>query len=188
MTEKSEPAKNSSSLLTRRALAAAFDVHMQTITKWERDGLPIAERGRKGQPSRYRLPECVQWFIRRELQARGAGEGSADLSPQQERARLDQKRREELDLRLAVRRGELVGRAAVEAEFADLAVAVKAKIRALPDAVADQVVGLRPAAARALLLARIDDVLRELARGDDIVTDLEATDEPQTTASVEAHS
>lgn len=38
----------SEKLVTRRELAEKHSVHMQTITKWEREGMPVAERGPKG--------------------------------------------------------------------------------------------------------------------------------------------
>jgi len=39
---------------------------MQTVTKWERDGLPIAVRGHRGKPSQYREVEVRAWLKARE--------------------------------------------------------------------------------------------------------------------------
>lgn len=156
-------------LFTRPELAEAFSVHQQTITKWERDGLPIEIRGSRGRPTYYSLAACVQWRIERELLARGVGTDA--VSPQNERALLDRMRREELEIRMRARRGDLVEIDAVRLEYSELATAVKARLRAIPDTVADQVIGVAqagPAAIKALLLDRIDDALRELARGGDI--------------------
>ncbi len=72
-------------LLTRRALAAAFGVHMQTVTKWEQDGLPIAKRGRKGKPSTYRESDVKAWLEAREAAA--SKSGMVDVA--QERARKE---------------------------------------------------------------------------------------------------
>lgn len=61
-------------LLNRRDLAALFGVHMQTVTKWERDGLPVAQRGRKGRASLYREGQVRAWLTAREEAAKtGAG-------------------------------------------------------------------------------------------------------------------
>lgn len=57
--------------ITRRALAEALSVHMQTVTKWERDGLPIAERGRKGKPSLYDEAAVRAWLQARDEAAKG---------------------------------------------------------------------------------------------------------------------
>ena len=59
--------------LTRRELAEALGVHMATVTKWEREGLPISERGRKGKPSTYREDEARAWLAAREEAAKSGG-------------------------------------------------------------------------------------------------------------------
>lgn len=55
--------------LTRRELAAKFNVHMSAVTKWERAGMPLAYRGRKGKPSRYREADVRAWLDQREAKA-----------------------------------------------------------------------------------------------------------------------
>lgn len=157
--------KENRGLFTRRALAEAFSVHMQTVTGWEQEGMPVETRGSRGRPSMYRLADCLEWRIQRELAARGVGETGV-LDPIQEKALLDSKRREELEMKIAVRRGELVSVADEARRNADVATAVKARLRGIPDAIADQVATaarLGPAVVKALLLDKIDDALRELA-------------------------
>lgn len=72
-------------LLTRRELADRLHVHMQTVTKWEREGMPIAERGRKGRASRYREEDVRAWLDAREAAAKQSGH--VDVT--QERARKE---------------------------------------------------------------------------------------------------
>lgn len=166
--------------VTRPQLAKVFSKDPRTIAKWLEEGLPVARRGRGGRPSLYSLPHCIKWMLARELEGRETS--TEHLSATDERALLDRRRREELELKLQVRRGELVEVSAVRAEYADLAVAVKARLRAIPDAIADQIAAAAsagPASAKALLLARIDDALRELARGaaiEDPALEVEADD------------
>jgi phage terminase Nu1 subunit (DNA packaging protein) len=164
--ERNKLASNASGLFTRRGIASAFGVHMQTVTGWEQEGMPIALRGARGRPSMYRLPDCIEWKTTRDVKALGGGE---ELSPQVEKALLDRKRREELELKILQRRGELVEVADVEREFEDCANAVKARLRRIPDAVADRVLTAGgPHAVKALLLAEIDAALTELSeRGED---------------------
>lgn len=160
-TSKSDP----NLLATRQQLAVIFAVDPRTIAKWLDEGLPVAARGRGGKASLYPIPACVQWVVKRE-RARVTEEAKA-LSPAQERAALDRVRREELELKMQVRRGELVEVDQVAREFADAANAVKARLRRIPDAVADRLVAQAsrgPAPVKALLLVEIDDALRELAR------------------------
>ena len=73
-------------LITRRAIAAKLAVHMMTVTKWEREGLPIAKRGRKGKPSLYRENEVRAWLQAREEAAK-TPDGALDLV--QERAKKE---------------------------------------------------------------------------------------------------
>lgn len=56
-------------LVTRRELAAQLGQHMQTITKWEQQGLPIEVRGRKGKSSLYSLSKVQAWIARRDAAA-----------------------------------------------------------------------------------------------------------------------
>jgi len=81
----SEPEPPSSDVLTRRDLARRLSVHMQTITKWEREGMPIAERGRKGRASTYREADVRGWLTAREAAAKTSG--TVDVA--QERARKE---------------------------------------------------------------------------------------------------
>jgi hypothetical protein len=54
----------------------------------------------------------------------------------------------------------------VQAEYADIGATVKARLRAIPTAVAERLASeTRPAVIQAQLLERIDDALSELARG-----------------------
>src|SRR5262245_1216042 len=98
-------------LIDRRAVAEALGVHPQTVTKWESAGMPVAARGSRGRPSRYDLAACIRWHVARELKARSVAPAAIDAKA--ERALLARRRREELELRLAVRRGELLEAAQV---------------------------------------------------------------------------
>jgi phage terminase Nu1 subunit (DNA packaging protein) len=144
---------------TRIQLATILEVNVRTIDKFVDDGMPVLKRGSGGRPSIYGVQPCVQWFVDRQRAAL-TGEG---LSPQQERALLDRVRREELELRLKVKRGELVAIAEVAQDFSECAAAVKARIRRIPDAMAERLAAAgTPAAIKGLLLTAIDEALREL--------------------------
>lgn len=84
-SKPAEPIGDGGALLTRRELADRFHVHMQTVTKWEREGMPIAERGRKGRASRYREEDVRDWLSAREQAAKTSGH--VDVA--QERARKE---------------------------------------------------------------------------------------------------
>lgn len=79
-------------LLTRRQLAEVLrngqgePVHMQTITKWEHEGLQPAVRGRRGRPSLYRESDVRAWVAARDAAASNLP-GAKDLMA--ERARKE---------------------------------------------------------------------------------------------------
>lgn len=151
-------------LVTRKQLADIFGAHMQTITKWEQEGMPVETRGARGKPSLYRSKACIEWYGRREA-ARGSDDPAA-LSPQAQRALLDEKRREDLDLRIRLRKGELIEVDEAARDLANVAAATKARLRRIPDGVAHQLVTVAqqgPAAVKTMLLTEIDEALRELA-------------------------
>jgi phage terminase Nu1 subunit (DNA packaging protein) len=164
-------------------LAQAFGTHALTITKWQASGLPIAERGSRGRPSRYRLPDCVQWFIRRELHARGVGNGHR-LDPLVERAALDRQRRETLEFDLARKRGEYVRTRDAERLYSGHVLEARNQLRAIPSAARHRLNLSRDAAA--VLAELIDTALEELAvrgesrPGDEKETDTDADETTET--------
>jgi phage terminase Nu1 subunit (DNA packaging protein) len=124
-----------SSLLTRRQLAAALTVHMQTVTKWEQAGLPIAKAGRKGKPSLYREADVRAWLAARELAAKTSG--VVDVA--QERARKE-RARAILDEQLYQQRaGQLLPAVDVERIWNAEVQAVRAAILATYTTQADRV-------------------------------------------------
>lgn len=76
----------SDGLLTRRELAVKLGRHPQTVVKWEVAGMPIAWRGRRGKPSRYREADVQAWLAAREAQAQSGQGAVGALDVAQERA------------------------------------------------------------------------------------------------------
>ena len=126
-------------LLTRRELAALPDlpgqdgpVHMQTVTKWEREAMPVAERGRRGRPSRYDEAAVRAWLQVREETAKA---GAPDLA--RERARKERAQAVLAEQLYAVRAGKLVDAATVEREQFEIARTVRDRIMNVPDHLVD---------------------------------------------------
>lgn len=158
---KRKPA--SAGLLTRRELAAARGVHMQTVTKWEQDGMPVAERGRAGKPSRYRQRDVNAWLKAREKKADQSGMAFVA----QERARKERAQAVLAEQTFQMRAGTLIAADEVEKAWAAEVAAVRAKLLAWPSTVADQL--FRAATLEGLpgvehvLLVAVHDVLGELS-------------------------
>lgn len=149
--------------LTRRELAALLGVHLMTVTKWEQAGLPIAVRGGKGRPSRYRERDVRAWLATREkladagiqrdlIQERAAKEHWQALLAEQ----THQQRARELILAVEVERG-----------LSAYVAAARAKLLSAPITYADRVhrastrQGL--AGVEAALKDLVHEVLRDLA-------------------------
>lgn len=123
-------------LLTRRELAALLHVHMMTVTKWERDGLPVATRGRRGKPSRYREVVVRAWLQQREEAAKQPG-SAFDLV--KERSRRERAQAVLAEQAFSMRARDLLPREEVERAWAAEVAAVRAKLLAWPMTLADQV-------------------------------------------------
>jgi phage terminase Nu1 subunit (DNA packaging protein) len=151
-------------LWTRWELAVLLGQHPQTIVKWERDGMPIAVRGSRGLPSKYRLADVWRWALEK---ARG-GATSGELSLSGERARLAEVQRAEAELRVQTRKGELLERADVAKVWGEQITNAKTELRGIPHAVADRCVQVArtdgASGVERVLAQVIDDALRGLAQ------------------------
>src|SRR4051812_43851721 len=127
-TARTKPRKEPRRLLTRQELALAMAVAAGTITKWERDGMPVAKKFHRGKPSLFDLNAVNAW---REATAPAKEEG---LSLEQERAKLAVLAQAKAEMELAERRGELVDRSEVVATARSVLAALAAKIRGIPRA------------------------------------------------------
>lgn len=149
-------------MLSRVELADLLSVVPRSVDRFAEEGMPIARRGKGRRGHGFQAKACVAWYLEREKAAlMGSGD---EVSPQKARALLDIRRREELELKLKVRRGELVPIEETARDFAEVAAAVKARLRRIPTAVADRLIGMTtPHEIHGLLLREIDAALGELA-------------------------
>jgi phage terminase Nu1 subunit (DNA packaging protein) len=128
MAKKAEK-KPSGALLTRPQMAAEFGVFVGTITRWERDGMPVAQRASRGRHSLFDLKACKAW---REKAHAAGGDRGATHSLTTAKAIESERRTEKLELEIAVKRGDLVHRDQVLREGHAFGRALAAKIRSLP--------------------------------------------------------
>jgi phage terminase Nu1 subunit (DNA packaging protein) len=149
-------------VLTRRQLAAAHGVNVRTISKWEDDGMPVAQRSGSGVPSRYDPTAVDAWLQARE-EARHTDE---HLSLEHERALKERAQRILAEQMFRIRERELLPRAEVERTWSQHVAAVRTKLLAFPVTLADRVhraavdgVG----AVERVLADAVRDALRELA-------------------------
>jgi phage terminase Nu1 subunit (DNA packaging protein) len=122
--------------LTARELAATCGVQTSTIKKWERSGLPVATRGRKGKPSLYSEQDARAWLSAREEAARAPG---AQMDVAQERAKKEHWQALLAEQTHRARERELLPRAEVEKAWGAERDAVRTKILASYTTHADRV-------------------------------------------------
>lgn len=164
-TEKAKPAKKGRAkpqkpkrkLLTRNELADHFGVVPFTVTRWEQDGMPVAERPGRGKPSYYDLEAVSAW---KEQVERDRLENE-ELSLSDERAKLTVRQREKLELEIAVRRGQLIERELVVRAGQQYTKAWVSKLRVLPRQLVQA--GILPREGEAAASARIRTILEDIA-------------------------
>lgn len=145
-------------LLTRREIAGALGVHAMTVVKWLDRGLPCAERGSKGRPSRFDLAAVKRWRADQEARVR---DGKV-LDLVHERARLAKAQREKTEMQNRLMAGRLISREDAEGEWEAHARAAKARLLRIPR---ESVLrGIVPAEHEEVVLGLVAEALRELDR------------------------
>lgn len=141
-------------LCTRRELAARLDVHMQTITKWEREAnFPIDHIGGPGRPSYYHEAKVREWLSKRGAIADAASADRFDAN----RARAQ---KDFWQAQLAEQQHQL--RAGVLVHVEDVERAWTAELTALRAAILNSVPSSAERLHRASTLQGIDGVEAEL--------------------------
>lgn len=146
-----------SQLVTRHGLASLFKVTAGTITRWERDGMPVAKRAPRGQHSLFDVEAVRAW--RQSVEASTDGNASTSLTTS--RAQLADAQRIKVELDIAARRGELVSREQVIREGQAHVKGWTAMLRSLPRRAAQ--LGILEAAQVPALEALVRDVLTEIS-------------------------
>jgi phage terminase Nu1 subunit (DNA packaging protein) len=156
-------------LLTRIELAAVLHMKPRTLAHWLEEGMPVAERGKAGRPSRYDETDVRAWMAARNAAAVQASQGGcATFADARMRKELAQAA--EAEQRVAMRAGRLLAVEEVDRVWSAQVAAVRSTLLALPTALADRLhraaVTAGPAAVETALQAAIYDALRELASGE----------------------
>lgn len=159
------PGRHEQELVTRLALASRLSCVVRTITKWEREGLPVATRGKGGQPSLYDLAEVRAWLAERQKRTRH--DSAALMSA---RCRKERAQAAESEQRVALRAGRLIPVEEVERVWSAEVAAVRARLLVIPTTLADKLhlVGTLEGAPgiERELQAAVYEVLTELAAGE----------------------
>lgn len=169
---KQKAAEPEEKLLTRRELAEARGVHMQTICVWERRGMPIAVRGSKGRPSLYSPSKVGEWHDALTAPRQpGPGDGGP-LDSAVARAEKDKWDAALKEQTYRTRERELLPAAEVAEVWGDEVASVRAKLLGIPQAYSDRVFRAATLSGlpgvEAALVDAVHDVLRQLAGEGDL--------------------
>lgn len=135
-------------VVNKRELGEILGVSDTALTEWQRDNMPVIERGGPGVSGRYDTEAVINWMIERAL-ARVARETPKD--------RLDRVTAELRELELGKRRGELVEMRGVQRSLGAFLIELRTRLLAIP--AAPEV----PEELRAALDARIRQSLQDIA-------------------------
>jgi phage terminase Nu1 subunit (DNA packaging protein) len=154
-------------LLTRPELAEAMGVVPSTITRWERDGMPVAQKSRRGQHTLFDLEAVQDWDAKRRAAEAQARE---DMLP---RDRKELAQAIEAEQRVAIKAAKLLYVEEVDRIWSTHVGAVRAKLLACPQNWADRL----HRAATLQGVAGVEHVLDDMIR--DTLTELaDATEDP----------
>ncbi len=141
--------------VNKKELSDILGISERTLTEWQKEGMPIAFDGDRGQSNEYDTAHVIEWYVNRE-KARAQVETPRDrlYLAQEELARIQ----------IAEKHRTLVAVAELEPLYADLVVTFRQRMLAIPGRLApllETTAGMDNK--RALLAEAIDEALTELS-------------------------
>jgi phage terminase Nu1 subunit (DNA packaging protein) len=155
-------------------------ISLPTVDRWIRDGCPVKQRGAKGVPWEFSLPDVVAWWGNRQREA-AAGDGHADEAELKRRKLAAETAKVELELAQA--RALVAPIRDFERAQSAMFAAIRANIMNVPQRVVVQLLGetnetIFKQKLRAELTLALDSASKaELALDDDDAQDDDENDE-----------
>jgi phage terminase Nu1 subunit (DNA packaging protein) len=146
-------------IVTKRELATeVFGVSEETITQWQKAGMPVKTQRKGTLGNEYVVVDCVQW---REMQVTD-GEGPLNLN--QERARLAKAQADKTELEASELKGEMVRYEELSAHWTARGSALKARLLTMPTKISPRMrVAVNDQEGAALMTAEILEALAEIS-------------------------
>lgn len=135
-------------------IADVFGVAPKTIVEWQESGFPVLVQGGRGVPNEYDSQPCIRWLVDRDVRK---------VQAESPKDRLQRLQGDDLEMRLAKSRGELVRADEVEPAMKAAIVSARERIRGEPARIARMIEGKDTAAREAVLREMFDEVLGKLA-------------------------
>jgi phage terminase Nu1 subunit (DNA packaging protein) len=124
--------------LNRQELSQAMGVSLPTVERWIRDGCPFKQRGTKGIPWVFLLPDVVAWWGQRQ---RESAAGSAPTDIEDARRRKLSAEAAMAELELAKARGEVAPIREFEMTQSRMMATIRTNILNVPSRVVLQLLG-----------------------------------------------
>lgn len=125
-------------LVNKSELAEIVGKTTQTLTTWQKNGMPIFADGRNGLSNQYQTADVIQWMIDREI-SKLSITGSEGHDYEQERARLTHHQANKTALEERQLKGELIHVEKVEYVWGKFISAFRSKCLAVPSKIAPRV-------------------------------------------------
>ena len=124
------------SVVNKRQLAEIFDVSQQTLSSWQKDGMPIDKQGSKGVSGEYSTASCIEWRFRQL-------HGGSDIDYNDERARLTKEQADKLERERLRDEGETFTRTEILQVIGGMLKNLTVKFTAIPPKIGPLLVGLK---------------------------------------------
>ena len=144
-------------IVNKRELAEIVGKSQQTLTTWQKNGMPISADGANGTANLYDTAEVIQWMIQREIERRITDHGGSEAEfydYEMERARLTHHQANIAALDEQVKEGRLIPAEVVQGAWDDFVAAFRAKTLSIPTKAAHHFITLSD-------LNQIQDCLKE---------------------------
>jgi len=142
-------------IVNKSSLAEFVGVSEETLTQWQKAGLPISFRSSRGRSNQYDTTQVISWMIAREV---------SKLQDESPKDRLSRLQGDKVEIEIAEKLSQLVPVAEIEPAWFSMVASAKSFLRSQPDRLAQLLeVTDGVEAKRDLIAETFDDCLRKLA-------------------------
>lgn len=151
-------------LVNKTQLAEILGKSQQTLTTWQKNGMPIFAEGSNGQANQYDTEQVINWLVSREISKLSVDSDGRVHDYEMERARLTHHQANKTSLEEAVLKGSLIPAEKVERVQGDMVSAFRAKMLSLPTKAAHSLIQLETLSeAQDAIKPYIYEALKELS-------------------------
>jgi phage terminase Nu1 subunit (DNA packaging protein) len=152
-------------ICNKGTLAEVLRKSPQTITTWQKQGMPILADGTRGAENQYETADVIQWLLDRELgklKQSSRGDDAEWLDAEQELARLRCAQADKVEIEVALLQGRVLDADEVQLAFGKVDAEVKSSLLSMPSRLAPVLIKIR--SVKEMTRALKEDVLQTLAK------------------------